>query len=145
MVNVKPISAAGAKFVRNAGAATQEYAANAKAAGDAYATGAVAAAPTFKAAVSAPNIQGAYASGVQRAGAAKYARGVDQKGSARYGPGVAAAQGDYVAATQPYFDTIASTQLPARGVRGSPGNIQRVAALATALNQKRQQMKGAGR
>jgi hypothetical protein len=145
MPAVKPISQAAAKFVRNAGAATAEYAQNAKAAGDAYASGAVAAAPTYKAAISAPNIQGAYASGVQRAGAAKYSRGVEQKGSARYGPGVQAAQGDYSQAVAPYFDTIQSTTLPARGVRGSPGNIQRVAALATALNQKRQQMKGAGR
>jgi hypothetical protein len=144
MVNVKPVAQSAAKFVRNAQGAAGDYAQGATAAAGEYATAAAAAAPTFKAAISAANIEASYRNGVQRAGAAKYQRGVTTKGQARYGPGVSAAQQDYAAGVEPYTATLQSVQLPARQPRGSAANLQRVTIVAKALNDRRQQLAGAG-
>lgn len=122
------------KWNRNAQAGTQSYAEGVQAPRKSWAAATSAAAANHAAGVQAAIANKSFEKGVARAGDAKYQRGAIEKGTARYGPGVAAAQGDYQQAVEPYLQVIASTQLPARGPKGSPANIQRVAVLAAALN-----------
>ena len=113
------------------------YGANAPAAAQDWATNAAAAASTFKSAVSAPNIDKMFAGGIAKAGASKYQRKTAGVGKDRYPGGVAAAQADYASGVGPYLDTIKGVTLPAKKMRGDPGNLDRVKAIATALNAKR--------
>lgn len=81
--------------------------------------------------------QGRFAKGVAASSTQAWQEGAIQKGAVRFGPGVALAQPAYEAGFAPYHAVISATNLPARGPKGSPGNIQRVAVLAAALNAKK--------
>lgn len=76
-----------------------------------------------------------FSQGVARAGTGKWQRKASSVGSQRWGPGVAAAQGDYESGFRPYRQVIESTQLPPRYAKGDPRNIERVAAMASALHE----------
>lgn len=76
----------------------------------------------------------AYGSGVRRAGTEKWRRGAMEKGANRWGPGVRVAQSDYEAGFRPYRDAIEAVTLPPRRRTGDPSNIERVAAIASALH-----------
>jgi len=120
------------------------YEKGAKAAGSDWEKGATEAKSSYKAAVSAGNIDAMYAGGIKRAGAAKYERKVTEVGAARYGPGVTAAKGDYSDGVAPMLDELAKITLPARAPRGSAANLQRVGVIATALNKRRLSLRAAG-
>jgi hypothetical protein len=123
----------GAKWARRAGSAGQEYSEGVAGAGQRWQTASTAAAGTWQQGVTAAAGRGAYGKGVTRAGAARYTRGATEKGPSRYSGGVAVAEGDYSAAVAPYLQAIGAVDLPPRGPAGSPGNLQRVGAIATAL------------
>lgn len=145
MVTVRPVGEAAQKFARAAPAAAGDYATRAKAAAAEYASNASAAAGTYRAAVSQGDIEARFRSGVTKAGAAKFARGVEQKGQARYGPGVQAAQADYQAGVQPYFEALSAVNLPARGPKGSPQNLARVQPVVQAMLAAKARQIGTGR
>jgi len=104
-----------------------------------------AAAATYKSAVTAPDIDKRFQMGVKNAGAAKFERKVKEVGVGRFGPGVTAAKPDYDAKFAPYLAEIAAIEVPDRKPRGDPANLDRVKAIATALNKKRLAMLAAGR
>jgi hypothetical protein len=81
--------------------------------------------------------RGAFASGVNKAGNSKWQTGALEKGVTRWGPGVRAAQGTYEKGFQPFRDAIEATTLPPRRRTGDPANIERVAAIASALHAKK--------
>jgi hypothetical protein len=98
----------------------------AAAAGAAWATG-----------VSTAAGEGRFAKGVTAAGQAKWRektllKGVTQR---RWAEGVAIAKGDYEKGFAPYRDVIERTDLPPRGAKGDPGNIDRVRVMAAALHE----------
>src|SRR5262245_36624586 len=86
-----------------------------------------------------------YAAGVTEAiGNRQWEQGVSGKGSkfaakaanigaSRWSAGVAAAQGDYQTAVQPFFQGLASMTLPPRGSKGAPQNLERVRHVDDAL------------
>jgi len=76
-----------------------------------------------------------FATGVSNAGTAKWQKAAIEKGTQRWGPGVRVAQGDYESGFAPYADVISRTTLPPRYAKGDPRNIERVAAMATALHE----------
>jgi len=78
-----------------------------------------------------------FGKGVRRAGTEKWQRKTLELGVSRWGPGVSAAKDDYAAGFGPYAQEIAATQLPPRGARGDPRNIERVAKLAMALHARK--------
>lgn len=136
--------------VRDAAASAAKFKTNAVAAQNTYGAAVANAGPTWAAATKAA--QDTYAQGVQQAIAQnRFANGVNQKsqdkfqtraagvGPARYGTGVGAAADSWAAGTQPYLNVLANLNLPARGVKGSPQNIQRVSAVADALRAKKLQ------
>jgi len=143
-MKVKALSDVAAKWAEVTPGRSAYYEAGASVAGSDWEKGATDAKASYKAAVTAPNIDAMFAGGIKRAGASKYERKVKEVGVARFGPGVAAAQPDYSAGVAPMLDELAKITLPARAPRGSAANLNRVAVIATALNKKRLSLRAAG-
>lgn len=143
-LNVKPIDAASTKWSDNAGRAAGEYATNAAAAAEDWARKTAASGDNYGQAISAPGIKNRFTAGVRRAGAAKYARKIADVARDRFGPGVAAAQPDYKAGAEPYYQTLAGLSLSARKPKGDPANYKRVEEVGKALNAKKLAMLGSG-
>lgn len=123
---------------------------------------AAAAAPEYASGVASPRVPweeatrasaAAYTDGVQQAlqegrfergitgqAAAKYRQKATTLGVQRYGTGVQASKDAYQQGFEPYRQVIESIQLPPRGRRGDPANMQRSAAIASALHEKRKSM-----
>lgn len=143
-IKVKEIGISAEKLVQRAQAAATEYAVAAQASGDAWQSNTVAAKDTFGMAITSAGIKERFARGVAKAGAAKFTRKIKDVGADRFGPGVAAGKADYTASVEPYFATIASLTLSARGPRGSAGNYNRVSEVGKALSAKRMALLGQG-
>jgi len=58
-------------------------------------------------------------------------------GTARYADGVSKSVDVYKANFAPYYDTLSKIELPPRGARGDPKNIERVRAIVNALRAKK--------
>jgi hypothetical protein len=104
----------------------KDWAANAGAAEDSWASG-----------VSMAAGNRSFSKGVRKAGNEKWSRKTVEVGVGRWGAGVRAGTADYTTGFEPMRQTIASTALPPRYPKGDPRNIDRVAAIATALNAKK--------
>ena len=94
----------------------------------------IAAEDTYKRGVIEAANQGRFGKGVANAGTKKWKDKALSLGPSRFAEGVAVAKKDYEAGFAPYRDVIESTELPPRGPKGDPTNLQRVAVIATALH-----------
>lgn len=92
------------------------------------------AAGAYEAGVAAAIADKRFARGVTKAGTRRWQEKATVVGVGRWGPGVAAAVADYESGFAPFRDVIEKTVLPPRRMAGDPANIDRVRALATALN-----------
>ena len=72
--------------------------------------------------------------GVRRAGTRKWQENTISKGVSRWSQGVGMAGGSYREGFAPYRDLIESIDLPPRGPRGSPENLERVRIIAEQLH-----------
>lgn len=133
MVDVKPLDQIVSKWATNAGAATNYYTQGATAAATKYASNAQAAGPQYSQGVQAAIGRNAYQNGVAKAGASKYSTGITAKGAARYGGGITAGKSNFQSGMQGVIGVLQGLSLPPRGARGDPANLQRVAAIDTAL------------
>jgi hypothetical protein len=143
-ITVKSAADAATKWTTNASGAQAYYLAGVQNAGNTWQNNTIAAAPAYDAAVKSGTIKQMYAGGVKAAGAAKYQTKAATLGAPRFSQGVQAGTSDYSTGVAPYLAVIAGLTLPARAPRGSAANMQRVAAIATALNAKRLATKTAG-
>ncbi len=98
-----------------------------------------AASDRYKMGVDSAHTKGMFTKGVNRAGSSKWKKNSLQKGPSRFAEGVTLAQDDYQKGFAPYREVIQQTTLPPRFPKGDPRNIQRVAAIAKALSDKRAQ------
>lgn len=142
-IKVKDPTASGAKYVQNAQNAVNAYKAGVMAPKQSQSTAAIAAAPVWQQAVTAPAAAAAFKAGLTRAGDQGWQDGAINKGATRYGPGVALAQTKWINNTTPYLQAIASLSLPAKGIRGSAQNYQRVQAVGQLLHNLKNQRAGA--
>ena len=92
-----------------------------------------AASEAYKAGVTAAIAKDSFSKGVVRAGTATWQQGAIEKGVTRWGPGVALAEEKFQLGFEPYRKAIEGVTLPARGARGDPRNLQRVAVIVEAL------------
>ncbi len=138
-IQIKSADQISKKYATRGGAAGADYAAGVQAPRQDWAQAAEAAAQTYAAGVQAAIGNGSFAKGVAKAGSQKWQRKASGVGAQRFGPGVQAAQGDYASGVTPYLDVLRNLNLPPRAPKGDPGNIQRVAAVAQALRQKKLQ------
>lgn len=120
------------KYASRAAAASGDYVDGAQSTSKDQAAAAIAAAEIHKQATMAALNEGRYARGLQRAGKQKWLQGVVEKGAGRFAEGVSQAAGSY-ASESARFDSArgAAASLP-RGIKGSPQNLQRVAAVVNA-------------
>jgi hypothetical protein len=133
MANIKDPGRSAAKFVQRASVAGPDYQAGIQNPRRAWAEAASAAEQNYTQGVTAAAQAGRFGAGVRKAGNAKWQENSLAKGPARYAEGAALAQGAYESGFKPYGDAIRALNLPARGPRGSPANLQRVSAVANAL------------
>ena len=103
----------------------------------------VAAAEAWKSGVDEAGAEG-FAGGVKKAGTAKWQTHTKIKGveQGRWREGVTAFADNYAKEFAPFRDVIESIELPPRGRKGDPANIRRVEAIATALHQKKLELRG---
>lgn len=130
---VRPAQMVAEKWARRAGSAQQEYTDGVSSSTRSWEAAATAAEGAYKQGVADAANRGAFGQGVKRAGNESWKRKTLEKGGQRYAPGVQGATSDFQSRVAPFLDVISRTDLPARGPAGSQGNLQRVAAIATAL------------
>lgn len=136
-VAVKDAATAAKKFVNNAQLAGPAYTAGVQNAGATWQANTKAASDTWAQGVTQAAQQGRFGAGVNNASANKFQTRASTVGPQRFTSGVAASGDAWQNNTQPYLNTIASLNLPPRGVKGSPNNLQRVAVVAQALRAKK--------
>jgi len=80
--------------------------------------------------------EGSWARGVQES-PKSWQENALELGPARYTSGVQQAEGTYAQSVEPFFSTLESLTLDARGPRGSPENYDRSRQVGQALNEER--------
>jgi|CXWL01.1.fsa_nt_gi hypothetical protein len=143
MPAIKALDRIGEKWSRMAQAASADYEAGVRAPKKDWAQNTAAATNAYQQGVQAAISAGRFAKGVTRAGNQTWQQGAIEKGAPRYSQGVAIARQKYETNFAPYRQVIANTQLPNRGPKGDPANINRVAVLAKALRDERVKRLGA--
>ena len=131
---------ADAKWARRAGSATQEYTEGVQNPRASWKASTLAAENAHRAGTEAALRNKSFAKGVQASSDEQWMTKAVGKGGARFAQGVADAQGDYAKGVAPYLNKLATLQLPPRGPKGDPNNIQRVIAVTKALRDVKMQI-----
>lgn len=142
-MNVKSLDRIGEKWSRVTQAATQDYQQGIDNPRTDWATAAKAAEKNFAAGIQAAISRGAFGKGVTKAGTAKWQQNARDKGAPRFSQGVSVARSTYEEGFAPYRAVLAALNLPPRGPKGDPANIQRVSAVTTALRAEKMKRLGA--
>lgn len=132
MITIKDTGSLAKKFVQRATNAQGDYKDGVTGAGAKFEAAAKASNDSWKAGVTAAAGRDAFAKGLNGAGA-KFERNATTLGPQRFAQGVQNAGDAWGQGTQPYLDALKALDLPPRGPRRSPANMQRAAAVATKL------------
>ncbi len=135
MTNIKPLDQSGNKWMNRAIGASGDYTNGVNNPRTPWDQGALKAADNYKSGVTAAAGAGRFEKGIKAAGNSKWQTNALRKGPGRFSEGVSLGQSDWQAGFAPYQQAISGLTLPPRGMRGSPANLQRVNAVATALRQ----------
>jgi len=138
MAQIKDLAGIAGKFAAVTPQRAPEYALGSANPRRDWAQATAAAEESYKAGVTAAIGRGSFGKGVRKAGTAKQQKGVREKGESRFAAGVAISGPAYQEGFGPYHQVIASTTLPPRFARRDPRNLQRVAAIATALGKAKE-------
>lgn len=142
MAKIKDLSRISAKWARVASASGAEYEEGVRNPRVDWKTATQAAEQNYEQGVQASIQRKAFGKGVNKAGTEKWQTNSIEKGPGRYTQGVALAQSAYEDGFAPFRTVIANTNLPARGPKGDPKNIQRVAVIAKALHDEKLRKEG---
>lgn len=145
MAAIKPLEQSSEKWIRRAQVAGPDFQAGVTNPRASWSAASSAADANYRQAVTAAAAAGRFAAGVRKAGDEKWRANSLAKGPSRFAEGVQLAVGEWQKGFGPYQQTIAGVTLPPRGPTGSPQNIQRVAAIATALRQVKERAGGGAR
>lgn len=132
-INIKPLATIVAKYVQRASAAGQAYTDGINNPRQDYVAATVASANSWSAGVQQAINDGRFVKGVQVKGAAKWQQRSSTVGAQRYPGGISAGQNAYSTGIQPFLQALSTLNLPPRQPKGDPANLQRVAAVTTAL------------
>jgi len=142
MPAVKALDRISRKWIRQSEASAPEYKFGVENPKVDWAAATKAAEGNYKSGVIKAANEGRFGKGVVKAGTAKWQRNAASKGADRWPAGIANAQADYESGFAPFRETLVNLVLPDRGPKGDPKNIQRVAAVAKALHEKKLELKG---
>jgi len=132
-LQVKDAATVAQKWATRAGAAAGDYAAGVNGTTKDWASDTAASAGAWAAGVNAATANGSFAKGVNAAGTAKWKAKAANVGAQRYPQGVGAAKPYYQTGITAVLQVLSGITLPARGPKGDPGNLNRVAIVAQAL------------
>lgn len=133
MADIKPLAAIGEKWTRVTPGRQADFESGVAAPTKDWETQAAAAEGAYEGGVSAAVGRKAYGRGVRAAGTAKWkSKTLAVKG--RWGEGVRLGGDDFQSGFGPYHAVIERTTLPPVYPKGDPRNLERVAAIATALH-----------
>lgn len=140
MANIKPLDIATEKWVRRATVAGPDYTLGVQNPKKAWDQACKEAEKAYQQAVITAAQQGRYGKGIAKAGMSKWQEGAIKKGPTRFTEGVNLARDNWKTGFEPYAKVIQSVSLPERGPKGDPRNLQRVAAIATALRAAKEKL-----
>jgi hypothetical protein len=132
-ITVKDTASTAQKFVQRAAAAAPDYQKGVANAGPKWQANAASAEPNYVAGVQAAATRGAYGKGIAKHGSTKYQTNATNLGVQRYPTGVQNAQSAYQSGVDPYLQILKGLDLPSRGPKGAPQNMNRSALVAQAL------------
>jgi hypothetical protein len=127
-------SRVAAKWVRRAGSSSQDYTDGAATTSKSQSANARAAKQLWVQQMTATTTHDRWARGLERSGDDGWRAGVREKGAARYGAGVATSEAKFGSRITRILSTIASAEIPPRGLPGSDGNFQRSRIIGQQLN-----------
>lgn len=137
MPRIKSAAEIAAKWARVASTRQADYESGIRDPEVNWATAAGAARESYEQGVQESIARGAFQKGIERAGNDKWREKATRVGAGRWGPGVREAEGDMASGFEAFVDVIERTQLPPRGPRGDPRNLERAAIMARALSDAR--------
>ena len=137
MPPVRSLDAISDKWARVVAVSSAEYEEGVRNPGADWATETQKAEPAYASGVQKAISEKRFGAGVRAAGTSKWQNRTLTVGIGRWIEGVSVSRPAYEAGFAPYREVIISTTLPARGAKGDPKNINRVAVLAKALHDKK--------
>ena len=144
MANVKSMSRISEKWKRVASGAGAEYEEGVRNPRADWAEETSKAEGTYEQGIQSSIGRKAFGKGVKKAGTSKWQENAIRKGPGRFAEGVSLAQSAYEEGFAPYREVLARTALPARGPKGDPKNLMRVAIVAKALHDEKIKREGGG-
>jgi len=142
MPPVKSLQEISAKWIRVSSTAEPEYSSGVANPRQDWAAETARAEGAYEQGVTKAIQSKAFGKGVAAAGTAKWQKNTLEKGPARWSQGIGLSADAFERGFAPFREVIERTNLPARGPKGDPKNIQRVALLAKALHDKKLEMRG---
>jgi len=139
MAEIRDVAQIARKWVRNSAVAGPSYSEGVQNPRRPWQAATLAAQPAWQAGVTAAAQAGRWQAAVRATPEDTQRQMASTKGANRFPEGVAAAEPKYAARFAPYAQVIRGINLPPRGPRGAAANLQRVAAIANALHQRRTQ------
>ncbi|MEM3982563.1 MAG: hypothetical protein QXM71_07595 [Thermofilum sp.] len=134
---LRPLDKIVEKWRSRASAASGDYAAGVEAPKYDWQKQTLAAAEAWKAGVTEAATKNTFAKGVAAKSTDFWKARAMTLGTARFADGVVKSVDVYKSNFAPYYDTLSKLELPPRGARGDPKNIERVRAIIQALRSKK--------
>ena len=132
-LKLRPLDQITDKWERRASGAAPDYQAGLASPRQPWSQAAIAAKSAWQQGVTEAAGRDAFAKGVAKAGDTKWFNKASTLGVRRYPEGVGVAKDDYKGGFAPYYDALTKIDLPARGARGDPKNLERVRAIMQTL------------
>jgi len=145
MPRVRDIGTLSEKWSRRAAAAAQDYQFGVQNPTVDWQQATVAAANAWQQGVQQAIQERRWENAVRATPTQKWQQAAVEKGAQRFAQGVQLARDEWARAWEPYRQVLEGLQLPPRGPRGDPNNIQRVQVVARQLHEARRRRVGAGR
>lgn len=137
MPAIKPLDKSAKKWAKVAAASRDEYLDGVQNPRRDWQEETSAAKERYESGLSASFANDSFVKGVQAAGTAKWRDRSIKFGPGRYSEGVRGSEAEYRQGFAPFHSRIQSTNLPPRGPKGSPENIERVRIMAEALHDEK--------
>lgn len=133
-MEIKSTSAIAEKWERVTPLRSQDYVEGVRTTRKDWAGETIAAAENYAIGVTQAIAEDRFQRGVSKAGTDKWREKTIAKGGTRWGQGVRLGGADYARGFDPYRNELEAIDLPPRGPRGDPRNIERVRVIAERLH-----------
>ena len=142
MPAVKSLDRSAAKWIRQASTSGPEYEAGIQNPRRSWMEATSAAESNYEQGVNKAIASKRFGKGVAKAGDAKWKKNSLEKGPRRWIEGISVSEEAYKRGFAPYRTALEGLTLPARGPKGDPKNINRVAAVAKKLHDTKLELAG---